>query len=560
VPDRCDSVQRIILRLDLAMTQQTASWTSGYVSELDYTHGYYREMAPLHLELAMLSKLQAHGVKRPPRYLELGFGQGLSLNIHAAASGGEFWGTDFNPAQAANARELAAASGADVKVLDASFAELAARDDLPEFDIIALHGIWSWISDENRQVIADIARRKLAVGGIMYVSYNTTPGWSAAIPLRHLMRLHLELASSEAQGLSSRIDQSLDFAESVVNSNAAYFRANPNVAEKLKGLKGQNRNYLAHEFFNADWHPMPFSKAAEYLESAKLSFGASANLSSHIDALHLPLQQQKLLASIAHPVLRESVRDYCENQQFRRDIFVKGPRTILLQRQHDLLRDQRFVLTALPDGISFVLKGQIGEVTLQESVYRPLITALAERGHAPKSVADLAAHPTLASVGIANVIQGLFVLAGLGHVSPAQDEARVAAQAATTRALNAHIMEKAVHSGDLNFLASPVTGGGMPVGRLQQLFLRAFHSGKKMPQEWAQDVWPILESQGQRLIKDGKTLTTAVENISELTTNAQEFAANRMLLLKALGVAVDPAGATGQDGLHIGVGRGTRAA
>ena len=87
------------------------SWTSGYVAELDYTHGYYREMSPLILQLAMLSKLQAHRVERPLRYLELGFGQGLSLNIHAAAYDGEYWGTDFNPTQAANARELAAASG-----------------------------------------------------------------------------------------------------------------------------------------------------------------------------------------------------------------------------------------------------------------------------------------------------------------------------------------------------------------------------------------------------------------------------------------------------------------
>jgi hypothetical protein len=553
-------VQRFSLRLDIPMSQQTASWTSGYVSELDYTHGYYREMTPLHLELAMLSKLQAHGVKRPLRYLELGFGQGLSLNIHAAASGGEFWGTDFNPAQAANARELAAASGANVKVLDASFAELAARDDLPEFDIIALHGIWSWISDENRRVIADIARRKLAVGGLFYVSYNTTPGWSAAIPLRHLMSLHLEMASGEAQGLSARIDQSLAFAESVVNSNAVYFRANPNVAEKLKALKGQNRNYLAHEFFNADWHPMPFSAAAEYLESAKLSFGASANLASHIDALHLPLQQQQLLASIAHPVLRESVRDYCENQQFRRDIFVKGPRTITVQRQHEMLRDQRFVLTALPDSVSLTIKGQVGEVTLQADVYRPIITALADRGHAAKTMVELAAHPALASVSAAQVAQGVLVLAGLGHVSPAQDELRAAAQAPATRALNAHITEKAVHSADLNFLASPVTGGGVPIGRLQQLFLRSFHRGKKMPQEWALDVWPILESQGQRLIKDGKTLQTATENVSELTNNAQEFANNRMPLLKALGVAVEAGGATGQGGLDVAAARGTRAA
>jgi hypothetical protein len=31
------------------------------------------------------------------RYPELGFGQGLSLLIHAAATRGEYWGTDFNP-------------------------------------------------------------------------------------------------------------------------------------------------------------------------------------------------------------------------------------------------------------------------------------------------------------------------------------------------------------------------------------------------------------------------------------------------------------------------------
>lgn len=542
------------------MTQQTASWTSGYVSEIDYTHGYFREMSPMHLELAMLARLQAHGVKRPLRYLELGFGQGLSLNIHAVANGGEFWGTDFNPAQAANARELAAASGANVKVLDQSFAELAARDDLPEFDIIALHGIWSWISDENRRVIADIARRKLAVGGLFYVSYNTTPGWSAAIPLRHLMRLHLDLASSEAQGLPARIDQALAFAENLAGTNANYFRANPLVAEKLKGFKGQNRNYLAHEFFNADWHPMPFSEAAGYLEPAKLSFGASANLASHLEVLNLTPAQMQLLAGITHPVLRESVRDYCENQQFRRDIFVKGSRAITQQRQFELLRDQRFVLTSSPDGIGLTAKGHAGEVMLQAEVYRPLIAVLAEGGHAPKTTAQLAAHPMLAAINMPNLAQALIVLAGLGHVAAAHDEEQSAAQLPATRALNAHIMEKAVYSGDLTFLASPVTGAGVPTGRIQQLFLRAFNRGKKLPQEWALDVWPVFESQGQRLIKDGKSLVSAVENISELTTMAQEFAAKRLPMLKALGVAIETEGATGQGGLDLDKVRGPRAA
>ncbi|MFA5949917.1 MAG: class I SAM-dependent methyltransferase [Hyphomicrobium sp.] len=522
------------------MTTANSSWTEGYVAELDYTHGYYREMSPSHLELAMMSKQQAHSVGRQVRYLELGFGQGVSLNIHAAACGGEFWGTDFNPSQAANAREMAAASGANVHILDQSFAELASRDDLPEFDIITLHGIWSWISDENRRHIAEIARRRLAVGGLLYVSYNSTPGWSAAIPLRHLMALHLELASAESNGLAPRIDAALGFAEQVIEANALYFKANPAVAERLKGMKKHNRNYLAHEFFNADWHPMPFSEVAEYFASAKLSFAAPANLMSHIDAVNLTVPQQQLLASISHPVLRESVRDYCENQQFRRDVFVKGPRGFSPLEQAELVKSWRFVLTTIPSEIGLKIKGAAGEAELHAAIYKPLIEALAANKLAPKSVQELAADPALKSVAPVNLLQALVALNGLSHAAPARSEAEIAAQRPQVAALNAYIIERSIYAPVVNFLASPVTGGGIPVGRLQQLMLRAIRRGKKSPQEMALDVWTILEAQGQRVIRDGKSLDSATENVSELTTVADEFVTKRLPVLEALCMVEGP--------------------
>src|SRR5262249_48536004 len=157
-------------------------WTAGYVTEIDYTHGYYRELCPGVLRLACLSAGIAPPSTKPLRYLELGYGQGLSLNIHAAAIASEFWGTDFNPTQVAHARALADASGSGVNLLDDSFAELAARQDLPEFDVIALHGIWSWISEENSRAIVDLIGRKLRVGGMLYISYNCLPGWSPMLP------------------------------------------------------------------------------------------------------------------------------------------------------------------------------------------------------------------------------------------------------------------------------------------------------------------------------------------------------------------------------------------
>ena len=84
-------------------------WNEGYTSEINYTSGYYSELSPTRIRLALLACGVDHSVPDNPDYLELGFGQGLSLNINAATSSGRFFGTDFNPGQVANARELASA-------------------------------------------------------------------------------------------------------------------------------------------------------------------------------------------------------------------------------------------------------------------------------------------------------------------------------------------------------------------------------------------------------------------------------------------------------------------
>ena len=86
-----------------------SDWTEGYVAEIDYTFGYYSELNPLRMAVPFLNVGLA-----PPAVAtacELGFGQGISVNIHAAASDVLWHGTDFNPAQAGFARSLAAMSG-----------------------------------------------------------------------------------------------------------------------------------------------------------------------------------------------------------------------------------------------------------------------------------------------------------------------------------------------------------------------------------------------------------------------------------------------------------------
>jgi hypothetical protein len=98
------------------------------------------------------------------------------------------------------------------------------------------------------------------------------------------------------------------------------------------------------------------------------------------------------------------------------------------------------------------------------------------------------------------------------------------------------LCQKARGSGDISFLASPVTGGGIAVSRFQQIFIAAIAQGRKQPQEWAQMAWDLLAAQGQRIIKDGKTVDSPDDNLAELQSQAKAFAEKRLAVLKALQV------------------------
>ncbi len=505
-------------------------WTSGYVADIDYTFGYYTELNPLRVKLAFLNAGRV-----APDYgtaCELGFGQGISANIHAAASLTSWHGTDFNPAQAGFAQGLAAVSGAAATLYDDAFADFVVRSDLPDFDYIGIHGIWSWISEENRAVIVDFIGRKLKVGGVLYISYNTLPGWASFAPIRHLMTQHATIIGTEGNGIVSRIDGALGFTEKLLATNPAFARANPLVAERLGKIKEQNRHYLAHEYFNRDWHPMHFATMQEWLAPAKLSYACSAHYLDHVDDINLTKEQQAFLKDIPDLLFRETVRDFCINQQFRRDYWVKGARQLNALEQAEALRAQQVILTNPRADVSLKVVGAIGEATMQEAVYNPILDALAD--HKPKTLGQLELLVKDQGVVFAQLMQAVMILIGAGHLAAVQDDTLILKARKYTDKLNAGLINKARGSNDITFLASPVTGGGVTVGRFQQLFLLAINQGKKQPADWVLLVWQLLQAQGQLLIKEGKTLTTPEENIAELTEQANMFADKQLPILKAL--------------------------
>jgi SAM-dependent methyltransferase len=513
--------------------ERMSDWSAGYVADIGYTFGYYQELNPQRIKLAFLNAGLA--VPDTGTACELGFGQGMSANLHAAASVTEWHGTDFNPSQAAFARELAGIAGAGAKLHDEAFADFARRPDLPDFDFIGLHGIWSWISDENRAVIVDFIRRKLKVGGVLYISYNTMPGWAAFGPIRHLMTEHADVLGSEGRGIISRIDGAIDFADRLLATNPLFLRANPGLKERFGRIKDQNRHYLAHEYFNRDWHPMHFATMADWLEPAKLQFACSAHYLDHVDAINLTPDQIAFLKDIPDPMFRESTRDFMVNQQFRRDYWVKGLRRLSAWEQGEELRKQRFMLAAHRPDVSLKTTGSLGEATMSAEVYGPVLDVLAD--HKSRTLGQIELSLKDANIQFNQLLQAVLVLTGQSTLVAVQDDAVIAKARKPSDRLNMHLKAKARGGGDVTHLASPVTGGGVSVNRFQQLFLLAADNGRKQPAEWAEFAWQLLAAQGQKLIKDGKPIESAEDNLAELTAQAKTFAEKQLPVLKALGVA-----------------------
>lgn len=510
------------------------NWTSGYVAEIGYTYGYYSELNPIRAKLAFLYAglvpPNEHGI-----HCELGFGQGLSTNINAAAMNSKWYGNDFNPSQVSYAQELVNISGANAELTDQSFQKFCTRTDLPQFDSIGLHGIWSWISDENRKVIVDFVRNNLKVGGVLYISYNSLPGWANFIPMRHLMNAHVEIMGSTGNGKIKNIKESINFVKKLCEANPNYIKINPQVLERIKNIEKQEKNYLAHEYYNKDWEPMHFTEISNWLEDAKLQFACSANLLDQIDNINLTSEQIAILSEIDDINLKELVRDFCINQQFRRDYWVKGVRKLNIHDQIEVFLELKIVLIKPVEEIKLVISGPQGEVKLNEKIYKPIINTLTN--YSIKKIGQIKEEIKENNINQNNIFQAIYILIALGHMAVVQEDKNIEKAKVKTEKLNNFILKKSTKNAEINYIASPVVGAGISLTRFQQLFLYSRNNGKNKSEEWATYAWTILKSQNQRILLQGKPLESDEENLEELNKQALDFEKNNLPILKILGVA-----------------------
>ena len=449
-----------------------ADWSDGYVTNTEYTSHFYPFLSPTSQNFALLlSGVMPVDLQAGYTYCELGCGQGYTTAVLAASnSNGRFWGVDFNPSHIAGANKMKAAAGlTNVEFLEKSFAELAGMADLPAFDFISLHGVWSWISAANRAAIAAFIYARLKPGGIVYISYNALPGWAAIAPLRQLM---VETQRHKSDIDADAVDNAIALARRMNDLGAGYFKANPAAAVNLDQLSKSPRNYLIHEYFNRDWSPSYFSDVAAELRPSKLSFGCSSDIIEQLDQICISPEAQALLKEQQDPIARETIRDYFRNPRFRRDLFTRGARKLSQAERAEAVQNLRLTLVAPPPAFPLQINVPVGSITLPAEPNTRIVALLAER---PLTLPQLMADAEVAKHGHQTIFQMLLMLVAHGILQPALSASAAEAGLEAAARFNRAMLFQPVAL-ESQTLASSVLGNGHPVPRVDQ-FIMALERG-----------------------------------------------------------------------------------
>ncbi|MBL8350403.1 MAG: class I SAM-dependent methyltransferase [Burkholderiaceae bacterium] len=441
--------------------------TDGYPTDAPYRIAFQASQTPAHLALVCATAGMAWAMRDDLQVADLGCGRGYVANTLAAAN--PEWrvvGIDHSPVQIAEAAMTARRAGLDnVEFIEADLGALAdagiAR--LPQFDVVMLHGLWTWVSDAVRDGIGRLLLQRLRPGALVYVGYNVLPAAAADFALQRLLR---QLAGPRH-----------DSGGSVIAAERAMAR--------LRGLAGSlplprtamlerlmndppllEPAFVAHEFLTDHWRPVFHEELCAALAACKLDFVGSCNLFESLPGLLDDPERDRLLREAAPGQAREFLKDLCLPRSFRADVFVRGARAADPVRALDTMVVA--ATRALPER-SPVLDTGVSRATWPQPLWEALRGRL-EQG--PCEVAELRAVRARDALHPAELLS---MLVGSALVQPIF-RATAAGPAASAARFNRAVAALHAQGGDGRghfALAAHAAAGGLPADALDLALVSA---------------------------------------------------------------------------------------
>jgi SAM-dependent methyltransferase len=514
-----------------------AGWSQGYVTDVNYTNSFFRELSPAWLNhVAMLNGAHPRPLDDGFNHIDLGCGLGQSVNVLAACfPRGNFYGVDFNPAHIDTAQHLARQLGIDnAHFIEQAFEELL-EVDLPSFDFITLHGIYSWIGDETRQAVQRFIYKKLKPGGIVYNSYNCLPGWTNEAPIRRLL---LEFGQTHHGDSASRVEKAAKDAEEMAALKLGYFRANPSAADQVGKLTKRATNYLAHEYLNASWNTFYSADVADEMAGAKLTYLGSATLMENHLELMMPDPAVAYCKKQPTDRLRQLAQDFLIGQRFRRDVYVRGHPRLQRSETSRHLQHACFALPGSVDDFSDKTKVPRGEISFDQKSAQQIKEALTKGSLSLEQIIETTGANKR---NVQELERTLLLMCAVGKLVPVGTAFQPSALPAKPErvrivdGINRRLVELGRQAVTRQYLVAPAVGAGIMIDALDAVALALLEEGTPTT-KLAAAVGEELKTRGIRVNKDGAPITDEKEAAAKTGEIIYRFLSRALPTLMRYGV------------------------
>jgi len=507
----------------------------GYVTDVSYIPGFYPNMSPLAMRyVAALNKLAPPKVAKGFRYLELGCGLGRSLTTLAAANpNGEFVGVDVNKLHTtAIEKDVAAGKLKNVRVINSDFARVPR--DIGKFDFIVLHGVLSWVTQKVRDQVIEVAKKHIASGGLLLVSYNAMPGWAHLQPIRGILRQYAQLRQGDSP---QRLREALAYLVFIRDKQAKYFEDNPRAAAYVDSLLRQDVGYLVHEYLHEDWKCFYFNEVAEMFSAgAGLGFVGSLPVFTNFWDLCVRPEFHELFRTTTNRLVTEAHKDFCANTAFRWDIYGQGlkPMPTVADRLKEV---DDFHFRVARKGLTLPYQTNLGVVTstVQGPLYQALLGVIGDKS---LRLSEIVAAPELKGTPSEEVMRALDAGVAMAMFDvtsgPVAVSATVPANIKVAHAFNNALLAADSLGGRAVALASEKTGTGHALSDFDAAILHELVSNGR--DGLAGRVETRLTGSGRSLLQNGQPVVDASVRKQIVEQAVGAFVDTTLPLLMQLGI------------------------
>lgn len=195
---------------------------------------------------------------------------------------------------------------------------------LGTYDYIVAHGFYSWVDEETKDNFLRLCKEHLAENGILYMSYNTYPGWHKMDSVRAL----LEFANKDIDTLNHR--EKVRHGKTVASKLGAlmleYDTVKNQQASFLQSLRQTLQKqdcYVGHDHLEPVNTPVYFHQCMDHMAEHGFTYLCDCDLNlSFPDVYDETLRTQLQKLAPHDPLAREQYIDFMLNTAFRKSLFT----------------------------------------------------------------------------------------------------------------------------------------------------------------------------------------------------------------------------------------------